>query len=177
MEKKIANKSGSKLPKINEEIQSSQVRLVDEDGEMVGVVDFDEALNRAKSAGLDLVEVSPDAEPPVCKILDFGRFKFEQKRKQNDGKKKQKTVQVKEIKLRPTIDKHDYDVKMRSIVKFIGQGNKVKITLRFRGREITHSDIGMSVMERILADTEEIAKTELTPRMDGRQIIMVIVPK
>jgi translation initiation factor IF-3 len=165
------------LPRVNEEIKSDNVRLVDQDGEMVGVVSMQEAVEAAARMSLDLVEISPDAEPPVCKLLDFGRYKFEQKRKQNDGKKKQKIVQVKEIKLRPTIDVHDYNVKLRHIEKFIGQGNKVKVSLRFRGREITHTDVGMAVMKRILADTEEIAKIEVSPKMDGRQIIMVIMPK
>lgn len=150
---------------------------MNEKGDMIGVVTLEEALAQAKKVSLDLVEISPDAEPPVCKILDFGRYKFEQKRKQQEGKKKQKTVQVKEIKLRPTIDTHDYNVKLRSLEKFIKQGNKVKVSLRFRGREITHADIGMEVMKRILVDVEEIAKAEVAPKMDGRQIIMVIVPR
>lgn len=144
---------------------------------MVGVVSITEALKRAKEAGLDLVEVSPDAEPPVCKLLDFGRYKFQQQRKKTDNKKKQRVVHLKEIKLRPTIDKHDYDVKMRSMIKFLTAGDKVKISLRFRGREITHNEIGMNLMHRIKADLAEIAKIELEPKMDGRQIIMIIAPK
>lgn len=137
----------------------------------------DEAIKLAKSKNLDLVEVSPTAEPPVCKFLDFGRYKFQQQRKKTDGKKKQKKVSLKEIKVRPTIDTHDYDVKMRSLKKFITSGDKVKVSLRFRGREITHSEIGMNLMKRMIADCEDIAKVEQEPKLDGRQILMIIVPK
>lgn len=144
---------------------------------MLGVVSIHEALDKAKAAGLDLVEISPNAEPPVCKILDFGKFKFEQRRKQSQGKKKQRVSQVKEIKLRPTIEKHDYEVKMRSIQKFIAAGDKVKVTLRFRGREITHKEIGMTLMDRIVQDVSAYAKAELTPRMEGKQIIMILTGK
>ncbi len=136
-----------------------------------------EAIAIAKDKNLDLVEVSPHVNPPVCKLLDFGRFKFQQQRKKHDGRKKQKIVHLKEIKLRPTIDKHDYDVKMRSIVKFIGAGDRVKVSLRFKGREITHNEIGMDLMKRIIEDTLEITKVELEPKMDGRQIIMILMPK
>lgn len=144
---------------------------------MVGVLSIAEALKVAKDKGLDLVEISPGAEPPVCKILDFGRYKFQQQRKVHDGRKKQKVVQLKEIKVRPTIDDHDYQVKLRSIHKFIKAGDKVKISLRFRGREITHTELGMKLMKRIIDDTTEIAKVEFEPRMDGRQILMIIVPR
>lgn len=144
---------------------------------MLGVVSIHHALEKAKALGLDLVEISPNAEPPVCKILDFGKFKFEQRRKQSQGKKKQRVSQVKEIKVRPTIEKHDYEVKMRSIQKFIASGDKVKVTLRFRGREITHKEIGMTLMDRIVKDVAEFAKAELTPRMEGKQIIMILATK
>jgi translation initiation factor IF-3 len=165
------------MPRANGEITVPEVRLIDQDGEMVGVVKLQEALERAKAVSLDLVELSPGAEPPVCRILDFGKYKFQMQRKAQEGKKKQKTVQVKEIKLRPNIDKHDYEVKLRSIHKFLDQGDKVKITLRFRGREITHADLGMDVMNRILSDVGELAKVDSSPRIDGRQIIMVISPR
>lgn len=175
---KIAyNNSDSKLPKANEKIQADKVRLVDENGEMLGVVPIEEALKKAKSKGLDLVEISPNAEPPVCKMLDFGKFKFEQQRKKNNSKKKQKVAQLKEIKLRPTIDKHDLQVKMNSVLKFLKNGDKVKFTLRFRGREVTHQEIGMNVMDIIKEQTAEVAKIEFGPKMDGKQIIMVISPK
>lgn len=153
------------------------MRLIDPEGNMLGVISLEEALQKARQFGLDLVEISPGAEPPVCKILDFGKYKFEQRRKQSLNKKKQRAAQVKEIKLRPTIEQHDYEVKMRSIKKFIEAGDKVKISLRFRGREIAHKDIGMNVMNRIVEDTADYAKAESAPKMDGRQIIMVISPK
>ena len=153
------------------------MRLVDEDGEMIGVVTFEEAMKKAKAKGLDLVEISPNAEPPVCKILDFGKFKFEQQRKKNSNKKKQKVVQLKEIKLRPTIDNHDLQVKMNNVLKFLNNGDKVKFSLRFRGREITHQEVGMNIMQKIIDQTEEIAKVEFGPKMDGRQIIMIIAPR
>lgn len=137
----------------------------------------DKAIKSAKDKGFDLVEVSPNAEPPVCKFLDFGRYKFQQQRKKTDGKKKQKKVQLKEIKVRPTIDTHDYEVKMRSLKKFINAGDKVKVSLRFRGREITHNEIGMELMHRIIEDSSEIAKVELEPKMDGRQILMILLPR
>jgi translation initiation factor IF-3 len=144
---------------------------------MLGVMPTDEAIRLSRAKGLDLVEVSPGADPAVCKMLDYGRYKFEQQRKKTDNKKKQKVVQLKEIKVRPTIDKHDYEVKMRSMQKFIAAGDKVKVTLRFRGREIAHADLGMNLMQRIMADMAEIAKPELEPKMDGKQIIMIIAPK
>lgn len=144
---------------------------------MLGVVSIHHALEKARAFGLDLVEISPNAEPPVCKILDFGKYKFEQRRKQSQGKKKQRVSQVKEIKVRPTIEKHDYEVKMRSIQKFILAGDKVKVTLRFRGREIAHKDIGMNLMDRMMKDVVDFAKAELTPRMEGKQIIMILAAK
>jgi len=153
------------------------VRLVDQDGEMVGVVGRNEAIQRAMEAGLDLVEIAPNADPPVCKILDFGKFKYEAQKKKNEARKKQKVIEVKEIKLRPSIDDHDYDVKMRSMTKFIDEGDKVKVTMRFRGRELAHQELGMNVLIRVRDDLEEVAKVEQMPRMEGRQMTMVISPK
>jgi len=164
-------------PRINEEIGVPNVRLVDQDGEMVGVVGRNEAIQRAIEAGLDLVEIAPNADPPVCKILDFGKFKYEAQKKKNEARKKQKVIEVKEIKLRPSIDDHDYDVKMRSMVKFIDEGDKVKVTMRFRGRELAHQELGMNVLIRVRDDLDEVAKVEQMPRMEGRQMTMVISPK
>jgi translation initiation factor IF-3 len=164
-------------PRINEEIGVPNVRLVDQDGEMVGVVGRNEAIQRAMEAGLDLVEIAPNADPPVCKILDFGKFKYEAQKKKNEARKKQKVIEVKEIKLRPSIDDHDYDVKMRSMVKFIDEGDKVKVTMRFRGRELAHQELGMNVLIRVRDDLGEVAKVEQMPRMEGRQMTMVVSPK
>jgi translation initiation factor IF-3 len=144
---------------------------------MVGVVSRNEALTMADQAGLDLVEVAPGAEPPVCKILDYGKYKYEEQKKKNEARKKQKVIEVKEIKLRPGIDQHDYDVKMRSMVSFIGEGDKVKVTMRFRGRELAHQDLGMNVLMRVKDDLDAIAKVEQFPRMEGRQMVMVMSPK
>ncbi|PPR25522.1 MAG: Translation initiation factor IF-3 [Alphaproteobacteria bacterium MarineAlpha10_Bin3] len=144
---------------------------------MVGVVSLNEGLSRADDAGLDLVEVSPNADPPVCKILDYGKFKYIAQKKANETRKKQKTIDVKEIKMRPNIDTHDYDVKMRAITKFLGEGDKVKVTLRFRGREMAHQDLGRDVLERVRMQLEEEAKVEEYPAMEGRQMIMVLAPK
>ncbi len=154
-----------------------RVRLVDERGNMVGVVARAEALTMAASSGLDLVEIAPGADPPVCKILDFGKFKYEEQKKKNEARKKQKIIEVKEIKLRPSIDDHDYAVKMRSMNKFIEEGDKVKVTMRFRGRELAHQELGMNVLIRVRDDLDEIAKVEQMPRMEGRQMIMVVSPK
>jgi translation initiation factor IF-3 len=153
------------------------VRLVDENGEMVGVVSTGEGLEMAKDAGLDLVEISPNADPPVCKILDFGKFKFEEQKKRHEQRKKQKIIAVKEIKMRPSIDVHDYDVKIRNARRFIDDGDKVKVTIRFRGRELAHQQLGMKVLERMRDDMEEVSKVEQTPQMEGRMMIMVIAPK
>ena len=144
---------------------------------MVGVVSLTEGLSRADDVGLDLVEVSPNADPPVCKILDYGKFKYIAQKKANETRKKQKTIDVKEIKMRPNIDTHDYDVKMRAIIKFLGVGDKVKVTLRFRGREMAHQDLGRDVLERVRIQLEEEAKVEQYPAMEGRQMIMVLAPK
>ena len=144
---------------------------------MVGIVGRNEAIQMATEAGLDLVEIAPNADPPVCKILDFGKYKYEEQKKKNEAKKKQKVIEVKEIKFRPSIDDHDYDVKMRSMQKFIGEGDKVKVTMRFRGRELAHQELGMDVLMRVKGDLDEIAKVEQFPRMEGRQMTMVVSPK
>jgi translation initiation factor IF-3 len=136
-----------------------------------------EALDRANQASLDLVEISPDAQPPVCKILDFGKFKYQEQKKAAEARKNQKIVEIKEIKMRPSIDDHDYDVKMKAIRRFFEEGDKVKVTLRFRGREMAHQQLGMAVLKRVKADTETIAKVESEPRFEGKQMIMVLAPK
>jgi translation initiation factor IF-3 len=153
------------------------VRLVKEDGTMVGVVPVREALIMAEEAGLDLVEISPNASPPVCKILDFGKFKYELQKKESEARKKQKVIEVKEIKLRPGIDEHDYQVKMRSVHRFLEEGDKVKVTMRFRGREMVHQELGMKVLDRVRAELDALAKVEQWPRLEGRQMIMVMAPK
>jgi translation initiation factor IF-3 len=164
-------------PKINDAIRAREVRLIDETGQNVGVVGKADALARAEQAGLDLVEVSPDAEPPVCNILDFGKYKYQEQKKAAEARKHQKIVEIKEIKMRPGIDDHDYDVKMRAIRRFFEEGDKVKITLRFRGREMAHQHLGMDVLKRVKTDTEPIAKVESEPRFEGRQMVMVLAPK
>ena len=151
--------------------------MIDEAGEMQGVMSVRDAQQRAFSVGLDLVEISPNAEPPVCKILDYGKFKYEQQKKKNEAKKKQKVVEIKEVKVRPNIDDHDYQVKLRSMKSFIEEGDKVKVTLRFRGREMAHQDIGVKVLERIRTDLEAATKVEQMPRMEMRQMVMVLSPK
>jgi translation initiation factor IF-3 len=164
-------------PRVNEMINVPEVRLIDHNGENVGVVGIENALERAEQVELDLVELSPNANPPVCKILDFGKFKYQAQKKANVARKKQKTVDVKEIKMRPGIELHDYGVKMRSIQRFITEGDKVKVTLRFRGREMVHQDRGMNVLQRVREDLGEIAKVEQFPRMEGRLLTMVVAPK
>jgi translation initiation factor IF-3 len=143
----------------------------------VGIVGRNEALTLAANVGLDLVEIAPNADPPVCKILDFGKYKYEEQKKKNEARKKQKIIEVKEIKLRPSIDDHDYEVKRRSMMKFIEEGDKVKVTMRFRGRELAHQELGMDVLIRVRDDLNEIAKVEQMPRMEGRQMTMVMSPK
>ena len=155
----------------------SSVRLVDENGEMLGVLSVQDALERARQSGLDLVEISPNSAPPVCKILDYGKFKYEAQKRANQALKKQKTFDVKEIKMRPGIDQHDYEVKMRAIGKFLDSGDKVKVTMRFRGREMAHQEIGMAVLMRVRDDLEEIAKVEQLPKLEGRQMTMVVAPR
>ncbi len=158
-------------------ITSPQVRLVDENGEQVGVVSVADALRRAEDAGLDLLEVSPNADPPVCKILDYGRFRYEAQKKKNEARKKQKVIEVKEIKMRPNIDTHDYEVKMRAINRFIDEGDKVKVTMRFRGREMVHQDLDKQVLDRVREEMEEKAKVEQFPKIEGRQMTMVMAPR
>ncbi len=164
-------------PRVNRDIAVAQVRLIDEQGENLGVVSKDDAIERAEDAGLDLVEISPGADPPVCKILDYGRFKYQDQKKKNEARKKQKTIDIKEIKMRPNIDTHDYDVKMRSINRFIADGDKVKVTMRFRGREMVHQELGLKVLDRVRDQLDEVAKVEQFPKMEGRQMIMVVAPK
>ncbi|MFT8242625.1 translation initiation factor IF-3 [Roseomonas sp. BN140053] len=164
-------------PRVNEDIRVPQVRLIDEAGEMIGVMSTRDAMLRAYEAGMDLLEISPNAEPPVCKITDFGKFKYEQQKKANEARKRQKVVEIKEIKVRPNIDDHDYDVKMRAARSFIEEGDKVKVTLRFRGREMAHQDLGAKVLERIRNELGETVKVESMPRLENRQMIMVLAPK
>ncbi len=164
-------------PRVNEEIRVPQVRLIDQDGEMQGVMSTRDAQSRAFAVGLDLVEISPNAEPPVAKILDFGKFKYEQQKKKNEAKKKQKVIEIKEIKVRPNIDENDYQVKMRAMKSFIEEGDKVKVTLRFRGREMAHQEIGARVLERIREEMDPVTKVEQFPRMENRQMVMVLSPR
>ncbi|MEC7388234.1 MAG: translation initiation factor IF-3, partial [Pseudomonadota bacterium] len=145
--------------------------------EQLGVMKTADAIAEADAQGLDLVEVSPNTDPPVCKILDYGKFKYEAQKKKNEAKKKQKIIEVKEIKLRPNIDEHDYQVKMRNVQKFLDEGDKVKVTMRFRGREMAHQELGVNVLNRVRDDTEDVAKIEAFPKLEGRQMIMVIAPK
>ncbi|MBL0338536.1 MAG: translation initiation factor IF-3 [Rhodospirillaceae bacterium] len=162
--------------RVNQQINSSTVRLIDAAGEMVGVVPLKVALAKAMEAGLDLIEVSPNASPPVCKILDYGKYKYEAQKRRNEAKKKQKVIEIKEIKIRPGIDDHDYDVKLKSIVRFLDEGDKVRVTLRFRGREMMHHDLGMQLLERMRTDLGDKAKIEQSPRLEGRQMVMALAP-
>lgn len=163
-------------PRVNEQIRIPKIRLIDETGEMVGVVTVAEGLRRAEAAGLDLVEVSPGAEPPVCKILNYGKYKYEMQKKANEARKKQKVIEVKEIKIRPTIGDHDYDVKLKAAKRFLEDEDKVKVTLRLRGRELAHVDLALQVLHRFKADLAEFAKVEQEPKMEGKQAIMMLVP-
>ena len=153
------------------------MRCIDPNGEQLGVLDTFDAIRKAEDFGLDLVEVQPNADPPVCKILDYGKFKYEAQKRANEARKKQKIIEVKEIKLRPNIDEHDYQVKMRNVQKFLNAGDKVKVTLRFRGREMAHQELGANVLTRVREETDEFAKVEAMPKMEGRQMIMVLAPK
>ena len=164
-------------PRVNDEIRAQQVRLIDQDGEMQGVMTARDAWLRAQSVGLDLLEISPNADPPVVKILDFGKYKYEQQKKRNEAKKKQKVIEIKEIKVRPNIDENDYQVKMRAMKSFIEEGDKVKVTLRFRGREMAHQDIGVRVLERIRSEMDPTTKVEQMPRLENRQMVMVLSPR
>ena len=164
-------------PRVNEEIRAPQVRLIDQDGEMQGVMSARDAVARAFAVGLDLLEISPNAEPPVVKILDYGKYKYELQKKKNEAKKKQKVIEIKEVKVRPNIDENDYQVKMRQMKSFIEEGDKVKVTLRFRGREMAHQEIGVKVLERIRGDMDAQTKVEQMPRMENRQMVMVLAAK
>ena len=164
-------------PRVNRDIRIREVMLIDGDGQNKGVVQTFDALRMAEEQGLDLVEVAPLAQPPVCKIMDYGKFRFEEQKKAAAARKNQKTVELKEIKLRPGIDDHDYDVKMRAMKGFFEEGNKVKVTLRYRGREMAHQDLGVKVLNRVKAETATIAKVESEPSMEGRQMTMVLAPR
>ncbi|MEO8722964.1 MAG: translation initiation factor IF-3 [Sphingobium sp.] len=164
-------------PRYNEFITVPKVRVIDENGENLGVLFTREAIEQAAEVGLDLVEVSPNADPPVCKYLDIGKFKYEAQKKANLARKTQRTQEIKEIKMRPNIDDHDYDTKMKKVNDFIEEGDKVKITLRFRGRELSHQQLGMALLQRVAENTAEVAKVEAYPRMEGRQMLMVLSPK
>ena len=162
---------------INEEIRAKEVRVIDAEGEMRGVLSIKEALALAEESNLDLVNVSPNAEPPVCKILDYGRFKYQSQKKASETRKKQKTVEIKEIKMRPNIDTHDYEVKMKAIQRFFEEGDKVKVTLKFRGREMAHQELGMKLLIQVKEDCLAIAKVEAEPKLEGRQMMMVLAPR
>lgn len=163
-------------PRINDRIRAPEIRLIGAEGENLGVVTPHRARELADEAGLDLVEISPNAVPPVCKIMDFGKFKYEQQKKEAEARKNQKIIEIKEIKFRPGTDDHDYDVKMRSVTKFLNEGDKVKVTLRFRGREMAHMDLGRELLERVAKDVAEIGKIESMPKVEGRQMVMMIGP-
>lgn len=161
-------------PRINDNIRADEIRVIDAEGEMQGVMTVKQALVLAEEAGLDLVEVSPHAKPPVCKILDFGKYKYEQQKKANEARKKQKVTDVKEVKISPRIEKHDYDVKMRNARKFLGNGDKVKVTMRFRGREMAHKEIGLDILNKMQEELADVGKVDLKPKMEGRQVMMVL---
>ena len=163
-------------PRINEKIRSSELRLIGADGDNVGVVTPERAMEMAAEAGLDLVEISPNANPPVCKIMDFGKYKYETQKREAEARKKQKIIEIKEVKFRPNTDVNDYDVKMRNVFKFIENGDKVKVTLRFRGREMAHQNLGRELLERVAQDTKEVGRVENFPKMEGRQMVMLIGP-
>ncbi|NTE85193.1 translation initiation factor IF-3 [Agrobacterium rubi] len=164
-------------PRSNREIRIPKIQLIDEEGQNLGVMPTDEALKMAEDAGLDLVEISPNAEPPVCKILDLGKLKYSSQKKAAEARKKQKIVEVKEIKMRPNIDTHDYEVKMKAMNRFFDEGDKVKVTLKFRGREMAHQELGMKLLLQVKEDTVAIAKVEAEPKLEGRQMMMVLAPK
>ncbi|ACL59607.1 translation initiation factor IF-3 [Methylobacterium nodulans ORS 2060] len=165
-------------PRANRDIRGvREVQLIDESGQNRGVMGFFDALQLAEEVGLDLVEIAPNSSPPVCKLLDYGRYRFNEQKKQAEARKRQKTVEVKEIKLRPGIDKHDYDVKMKAVQRFFEEGDKVKVTLRFRGREMAHQDLGLRLLERVKAETQDVAKVESEPQLEGRQMIMILAPR
>ena len=164
-------------PRINEEITTRSFLLIGDDGHKYGQVGMDEAMALSEEKGLDLVEVSPDAKPPVVKLMDYGKYKYEQQKKAAEARKRQKVIEIKEIKMRPTIDDHDYDVKMKAMKRFFDEGDKVKVTLRFRGREMAHQNLGMELLNRVQRDTEVFAKLEQMPKLEGRQMMMVLAPR
>jgi translation initiation factor IF-3 len=164
-------------PRINEDIRAAKVLLIDQNGEKQGIMPITAALEAADEVGLDLVEISPNSDPPVCKILDYGKFKFQEQKKKNEARKRQKIVEIKEIKLRPNIDIHDYEVKAKAMHRFFEEGDKVKVTLRFRGREMAHPELGMKLLQQVKADFDPVAKVEYEPRMEGRQMIMILAPR
>ena len=164
-------------PRVNEEIRVREVHLIDNDGANRGTVATPDAVRLAQEAGLDLVEIAPNATPPVCKLMDYGKFKYQEQKKAAEARKKQKVVEVKEIKFRPMIDDHDYEVKMRAMLRFFEEGDKVKVTLRFRGREMAHQELGYELLTRVKDDTGKLAKVEQEPRMEGRQMVMVLAPR
>ena len=166
----------SKGPRVNDQITAEEVLLIDSSGEKKGNIPTPQAIEISKEQGLDLVEISPKTNPPVCKVMDYGKYKYESQKKANQAKKKQKTIDIKEIKLRPNIDVHDYQVKMRSVEKFLNEGDKVKITLRFRGREMAHQQIGMELLKRVESDLESMANVEQFPTLEGRQLVMMMAP-
>ena len=161
----------------NERITASEVRVISSSGKQLGIISIREALNYAEDEGFDLVEVSPDSNPPVCKIIDYGKLRYREQKSKKEAKKKQKTIEVKEIKLRPGIDKHDYLVKLKALSKFIGGGNKVKVSMRFRGREIEHKNLGMNLLNKLTEEVAEYAKIEVLPKFEGKQIMMILVPQ
>jgi translation initiation factor IF-3 len=164
-------------PRINDEIRSRDVQLIDQDGHNHGSIEFRLAFEMAQQAGMDLVEIAPNSVPPVCKIMDYGKYKFQAQKKAAEARKRQKVVEIKEIKLRPMIDDHDYDVKMRAMKRFFEEGDKVKVTLRFRGREMAHQELGAKLLNRVKEDIGTIAKVEQEPKYEGRQIVMVLAPR
>ena len=164
-------------PRVNRQINAASIRLVDQNGAMIGVVSVAEGLKMAEQAGLDLVEISPTAKPPVCKILDFGKYRYEAQKKAHEARRKQKVIQIKEIKLRPTIGDHDLDIKMKHVMEFLEEGDKVRITLRFRGREMDHTELGHKVLERVQESLKDCAKIEQSPKMEGKQIVMTVAPR
>ena len=164
-------------PRTNEQITASEVRVISSTGEQLGIISIREALNHAEDEGYDLVEVSPDAKPPVCKIIDYGKLKYKEQKSKKEAKKKQKTIEIKEIKMRPGIDTHDYQVKVKALTKFIGGGNKVKVSMRFRGREMEHQNLGFALLKKLTAEVADYAKVEVPPKGEGKQIMMILVPQ
>lgn len=172
----IPNKPKSDEPRINEEIKTASIRLIAADGGMVGIVPVKQGLELAAQSGLDLVEISPNAEPPVCKVMDYGKYKYELQKKESIARKNRKVITIKEIKIRPGIDPHDYEIKLKSVRKFIQDGDKVKFTMRFRGRELSHQEIGLKLLEQVKTDMGDIIRVEHEPKFEGRQIVMIIAP-